>query len=134
MRFTDWQDRFWKEMEEARSTPLVWGESDCILFAAKMADAISDGDFTKRAKAAFSWRDEREALQLTRGGLLPLIESVLGKMQPWTSLSQGDIALVVDDKGRECAAIHDGCQVIGKAAHGIETIPFRYVRGGWRIE
>jgi hypothetical protein len=134
MRYPDWQNRFWKEMEVASRLPLVWGESDCILFAAKMADAISDGEFTKRAKEAFAWRNEREALQLMRGGLQPLIESVLGQLQPWTSLSQGDIVLVIDDKGRECAAIHDGCQIIGKAAHGIQTIPFRCVKGGWRVD
>lgn len=134
MRFPDWQNRFWKAIELERNRPLIWGESDCILFAARMADAISDGDFTSRARSAFSWHDEREALALTRNGLRQLIESVLGEMQSWTLLSQGDIVLVVDEKGRESAAVHDGCQVIGKAANGIQQIPFSYVRGGWRIE
>lgn len=134
MRYEDWQDRFWRSMNESSGQPLVWGQQDCVLFGAKMADAISDGEYTKRARSAFSWSNEREAVELTRNGLRALIESVLGEMQPWTRLSQGDLVLVVDDKNRECLAVHDGCQIIGKSANGVQPIPFRCVKGGWKVD
>lgn len=134
MRYEDWQDRFWAAMEESSRQPLVWGEQDCVLFAAKMADAVSDGDYTVRTRAAFAWSNEREAVELLRGGLRPLVESVIGDMRPWTHLSQGDLVLVIDDKGRESIAVHDGCQVVGKSATGVQSIPFRYVLGGWQVE
>lgn len=134
MRYEDWQSRFWRAMEESSGQPLVWGEQDCVLFGAKMADAISDGRYTERTRAAFSWSNEREAVELIRNGLRPLIESLLGEMEPWTRLSQGDLVLVVDDKQRESVAVHDGCQVIGKSASGVQPIPFRCVKGGWKVE
>lgn len=134
MRYDDWQNRFWHAMEESSRQPLVWGEQDCVLFGAKMADAISDGKFTERARAAFTWNNERDAVALIRKGLQPLIESVMGELQPWTKLSQGDLVLVLDDKERQSIAVHDGCQVIGKSAGGVQTIPFRYVKGGWKVE
>lgn len=134
MRYEDWQKRFWSAMEESSRQPLVWGEQDCVLFGAKMADAISDGRYTERARAAFSWSNEREAVELLRDGLRSLVESVMGEMQPWTSLSQGDLVLVVDDKQRESIAVHDGCQIIGKSATGVQPIPFRCAVGGWKVE
>lgn len=134
MRYEDWQNRFWQAMEEASQQPLVWGEQDCVLFGAKMADAISDGKYTERARTAFTWTNEMEAVELIRDGLRPLVESVIGEMQPWTRLSQGDLVLVVDDKQRESIAVHDGCQVIGKNATGIQSIPFRCVHGGWKVD
>jgi hypothetical protein len=135
MKYEDWQARFWRAMEESSGQPLVWGEQDCVLFGAKMADAISDGKYTERARAAFAWSNEREAVELIRGGgLRALIESVLGEMQPWTRLAHGDLVLVVDDKQRESLAVHDGCQIIGKSASGVQRIPFRCVQGGWKVD
>lgn len=134
MRYDNWQDRFWRAMDESSKQPLVWGEQDCVLFAANMADAISNARFIERARAAFCWSNERDAVGLTRDGLRPLIESVLGEMQPWTHLSQGDLVLVVDDKQRESLAVHDGCQIIGKSATGVQPIPFRCAKGGWKVD
>jgi hypothetical protein len=134
MRYEDWQNRFWTAMDESSRHPLVWGEQDCVLFGAKMADAISDGGYTERARTAFAWTNERDAVELIRNGLQPLVESVLGEMQPWVRLSQGDLVLVVDDKQRESIAVHDGCQIIGKSATGVHPIPFRCVKGGWKVE
>lgn len=121
-------------MDESSRRPLIWGEQDCVLFGATMADAISDGRYTERARDAFAWTNEREAVELIRDGLRPLVERVLGEMQPWTRLFHGDLVLVVDDKQRESIAVHDGCQIIGKSTHGVQPIPFRCVKGGWKVE
>lgn len=134
MKREAWQDLFWGAIDEARCAQFVWGEHDCVLFAAKVADAISDSGYLDRAKTAFSWNDVRSALELTRDGLQPLVESVLGPMMPWVRLSQGDIVLIVDDAGREALAVHDGCQLIGPADAGIKVIPFRCALGGWKVE
>lgn len=134
MRYEGWQCKFWEQMEASRTAKFEWGSHDCVLFAAKMADAISDSGYMKKANASFKWSDARAAIDLTRDGLRPLVESVLGPMCSWTRLSQGDIALVVDDGGRESLAIHDGCCLIGPSDIGVKVIPFRYATGGWRVD
>lgn len=134
MRPEDWQDRFWEAMDEAQETSFEWGVHDCVLFSCKMATAIGDRNYVEDARAAFSWSSASEALELTREGLQALIESVLGPMEPWTRLGHGDLVLVLDDAGRESLVIHDGCQLIGVAQHGVRPIPMRCAKGGWKVE
>lgn len=135
MRYADWQFRFWAEMERQQKARFVWGERDCVLFAATVADAISDSSYVARARAAFHWTDANEASGLTADrGLQSLVETVLGPMQPWTTLTMGDIALILDNEGRQSLAIHDGTTVVGPVTVGVQRIPFRNVKGGWRVK
>jgi hypothetical protein len=134
MKYRDWQARFWAEMERQRVAPFVWGERDCVLFAARMADAVSDACYAERAKTAFAWTNVKEAAALLNSATLKaMTENVLGTVIPRVKLKQGDIALVLDDKGRESLAIHDGVQVLGAVDPGVQVIPFRYVIGGWHV-
>jgi len=134
MKVEGWQDRFWVAVDEARQTPFEWGVNDCVLFAAKVATSISDRDYVSDARMAFQWSSAADAATLIQNGLRGPVESVLGPMQPWTTLSQGDLVLILDDEGRECLAVHDGCQLIGKHQLGIRPIPMRCALGGWRVE
>lgn len=134
MKVDGWQDKFWAAMDEARRTPFEWGENDCVLFAARMATAISDRDYLSEARSAFAWSSVREAAVLTANGLRGHVESVLGPMQPWTTLGQGDLVLIRDDEGRESLVVHDGCQLIGKHERGIQPIPMRCALGGWKVQ
>lgn len=121
-------------MDAQRSSPFVWGANDCVLFAASMADAISDSGYVQRAKDAFAWTDAKQAAALIGGGQLKqLVEVVLGPLLPWPRLYWGDIALVLDEQERYSLAIHDGTQFVGKTENGVQSIPFHYVQGGWHV-
>jgi hypothetical protein len=134
MRYDDWQARFWLWMQHQRTQRFVWGERDCILFAASGGDAVSDSRYVERAKAAFGWTNAREAAALLADtSLQALIERVLGPMQKASSLGMADFVLVFDDEGRESLAIHDGSIIIGPDEYGVKRIPFRCVKGGWRV-
>lgn len=119
---------------EARDMRFVWGSHDCVLFAAKMADAISDARHAERAKLAFQWSSAREAAAIVgNADLRELVEVVMGPMLRWQSLSIGDIVLIKDDDGMYSLAIHDGVQIIGPDAVGYKNIPFSYAQGGWKV-
>lgn len=121
-------------MERQRTLPFLWGERDCVLYAATLADAISDGEYVKRARSAFAWTNVKQAAALLGDGTLQaLVEVVMGPMVRWTRLNMGDIALVFDENNRQSLATHDGTQVIGAVDPGIQVIPFRYVQGGWHV-
>lgn len=135
MRKENWQTCFWAEIKRQSAESFKYAVRDCVLASARVADAITvDGCYETRAKEAFSWSDEREAVRLMSSGLAPLVESVLGQMIPWPRLNMGDLALIEDDNGRECLAVHDGVQVISPDATGWRSIPFRCVKGGWRVD
>lgn len=134
MRYADWQPRFWHEMDRQRALPFVWGERDCILFAATVADAISDAQYVRRAREAFQWANVDEAARLLSStDLRALIETVMGPMVPWVRLGMGDFALVLDDKQRQSIAVHDGSGIVGAVEVGLQPIPFRCVQGGWHV-
>lgn len=135
MRYPDWQKRFWAEMTRQRTAPFVWGERDCILFAATVGDAVSmDGNYVGRARAAFQWSNAREAAALLETtGLRSLVETVMGPMLPWPRLTMADFVLVRDDEGRQSLAVHDGTIVVGPIDPGVQRIPFRNVQGGWHV-
>lgn len=119
---------------EARGMRFVWGSHDCVLFAAKMADAISDARYVERAKQAFQWSNAREAAAIVGDAdLRELVEVVMGPMLRWQSLSIGDMVLIKDDDGMQSLAIHDGVQIIGPDAVGYKNIPFSYAQGGWKV-
>ena len=135
MRHKDWQTRFWRALESERTQRFVWGKRDCALFAASMADAISDGEYVRRAREVFTWSNEDEALALlSERSLTDLVESVLGPMQRWQRLGMGDMVIIRDDENIESLCIHDGVQLIGPKAIGYRAIPVRYALGGWRVE
>jgi hypothetical protein len=134
MRYADWQMRFWREMDRQRTMPFVWGERDCVLFAATMGDAISDAEYVRRARSAFAWTNVREAAALLATGVLRAhVETVMGAMLPRQKLGMGDFVLVLDDKGWQSLAVHDGSQFIGKTESGVQRIPFPYLQGGWAV-
>lgn len=138
MRRDDWQQNFWKQMEIHRHLPFVWGVRDCVMFAADMADAVTvDGDYADRARAAFEWSDARDAVRLVgANGLRAMIESVLGPSVRWTECGHGDLILVIDERDRECLTVHDGTQLVGPkddGDSGVQAVPFRYARCGWRV-
>lgn len=121
-------------MDRQRALPFVWGTRDCVLFAATMGDAISDSGYVARTRETFAWSNAKEAAALIGNGeLQSLVEVVMGPMVPWPKLCWGDFALVVDDKGRQSVAVHDGSQIIGAVEIGVQVIPFRYVQGGWHV-
>lgn len=135
MRHSDWQKRFWAAMEAARNTPFEWGTFDCVLFSASMADAVTvDGNYVSRAREAFSWGNEREALKLlSTGSLESLVSMVMGPMIPWPRLSMGDIVLA-NYEGREAMGVHDGSQLIVRTIEeAISALPWRYAMGGWKV-
>ncbi len=135
MRHEDWQARFWKAIDAASARQFEWGTHDCVLFAASVADAISDREYLRLARDAFAWNDARSAIALTKDdGLQFLVETVLGNAVRAVDISQGDIALIVDDEGKQSLAIHDGCSIVGIDAIGLKKIPFRYVKAGWKID
>ncbi len=133
MRHVDWQDKFWVALTAQTPLPFEYGVCDCVLFAARMADAISiDGQYVQRARDMFEWSDGVSAAKLLETPLQELVEHVLGPMQSWVRLGQGDLLLCDSPEGH-IMAVHDGTTPVGKAHRRLTVLSMSQVLGGWRV-
>lgn len=127
---------FWQVVQEAHRRRFSWGEHDCVTFAMRCAVAISgDKTLESRVRVAFgTWGDALEATRaIGQDGLTPAISSVLGAAVPWWQLRLGDLALVLDDEGREVVTVHDGVKLVAPDAIGLRSVPVERALHGWRV-
>lgn len=130
------QQAFWQVVHEARTKKFEWGSFDCATFAMQCAVAITgDVSIEERVRAVFGqWSDAREALNAHGGDLRGAVTKIFGEPVSWTRLTLGDIALIIDDEGREVVAVHDGVQLIATAAIGLKPISPARAQCGWRLK
>lgn len=129
------QKAFWSEIESARTRRFEWGSFDCCTFAIRCAIAFTgDTSIETRVRELLGeWKDAREALQAHGGDLRGAVSKILGEPVPWTRLTLGSIALIVDDEGRDVVAVHDGVQLLVPVAIGLRPVSPARAVCGWRL-
>jgi len=134
VRSAGWQDRFWAVIAEAREQPFAWGTHDCVTFAAKCVAAVTGEDTLGKVTGRFgTWSDARAAVRAYGSDLGAAVDEFLGPRVPWTQISIADIAIALDDHGKQLLVVHDGVQLICPDHVGLRSIPFRCALGGWKI-
>lgn len=134
MRKPDWQIRLHDLLLAERFTPFAWGTHDCILFAKRTIEAVSDIQIVLPGE----WHDELEAEAITEagGGLENLISLYLGSSVPWGWCAAGDVVLMrLDADGKNLTlAVHDGAQLVAPGPSGLRRVPFMLALKGWRVQ
>jgi hypothetical protein len=127
MKRDDWLARLIETLERWQRRPFVYGESDCVRFAAECIEAQTG----KRYETPY--RTRREALRLIRnaGGLSPLVVSRLGPPH-YGRPRRGDVCLVQADDG-EGLGVAMGATVAMPAERGLGFHPITAVLQHWRI-
>ncbi len=112
--------------------PLVWGESDCVLFAADAVKAQTGVDLRPRLGCA--WTSERAALRLlaARGGLAAAVDTILTRT-PLAHAVRGDIGLV-DVAGVPCLVVIEGELVVGPGPNGLVRLQRSALTVAWTID
>lgn len=131
MRLENWPSLLAIFLTERANTPFTWGQSDCCLFAADAAQAITGTDFAADYRGKYD--DARGALAFVEaaGGLASLVpfETVAPSYA-----QRGDIVLVENVDGRDCLAVHCGSRIAGQGPDGIAWLPLEAVKQAWRTE
>jgi hypothetical protein len=130
-RFNDWQLRFETFTAARRSTPFVWGSSDCVLFAADCVMAITGGDVPGELRAHTCARTAAQAVRRL-GGIPNVAKLAWGESLPSTLASVGDVVLL-DYRGRESLGICNGQTAIGQGINGLVTVPMDFALRTWKI-
>jgi hypothetical protein len=99
-RKQDWQSRFAKFLEERQNMPFKWGQQDCIIFAARAAQAMTGYNFVaenKREGRGYKTRAQAEAMldEHFKGKIQNVFTFFLGKPRKDIGFAQrGDIVLI----------------------------------------
>lgn len=130
------QKKFWKAIEEARAKPFEWGAHDCVTFALNCVVASTGNDsYRSRVAEVFGeWTNAREAARIYGDDLVAPISRILGEPVSWVRLTQGDVAVFVDDEGRQVVAVHDGVSLITPNAIGVRSVSADRALCGWKVK
>jgi len=133
MRYEDWQTRFWMELDRAKIRRWQWGVHDCVSFAARMADVISDRDYAA-LKSSIQWNTPKQVAELLKAKpLKELIEGVLGPSMDWRFAKHGDLVIATDESSAEVLTVHDGSRLLCADKIGYCIVDIKYAACAWRV-
>jgi hypothetical protein len=103
MRPFDWQAKLSDYILANRDLPFIWGERDCMLFAAGAYQAMHGVDLAKDFRG---YKSEKEALRILRanGGVSGIVDGML-KRKDRFELQTGDIGLMLHETRGEFLAV-----------------------------
>lgn len=128
MKVDKWNVRLAEELAAARSRPFVYGEHDCLQFAARCVRATTGVD---HAAPFGSYTDPAELLQ-AHGGVSGILTSVFGEMLHKSRASEGDIVLTNLSLG-ESAGICTGMKfAFATMPSGLLWVPYEDILGCWK--
>lgn len=107
--------------------PFVWGEHDCVLFAARWAQAKTGVDYLAYIQP---WTSAREAMRMVHdmGGMAEILDARLKRIPP-NLARDGDIALY-----QRCLSIFSGAHIVGPNLNGLEFVNRMQAEAAWRLE
>jgi hypothetical protein len=132
MRQVNWQMNLLNVIEAADKRPFLWGENDCLLFAADCVKAMCGDDLAAAYRGTYnSELTAKKVLLKTHGTLEKAIGAFLPEVH--VKLAQrGDIA-VIDNGGNRCAGVVWSGGVYAMGVNGVVLMrqpPLRV----WRVE
>jgi hypothetical protein len=137
-KLTSWRRNYDQLILESNTAPFVWGEHDCVMFAAKAIDAQYELGVVAYIKANLAYSNEGEAIDIIEehGDLEGLVTEVLGVGAiPPALLTVGDVVLY--EYGipgfQHALAVHDGHQILSPAKVGLTYLHMTRALKGWRL-
>lgn len=106
--------------------PFVWGQNDCVLFAARWANFRHQKNYLDGLP---SWRSEREARRAIQGvgGLEKALDGRFTRI-PANLAKDGDIALY-----NGCLCLFSGHQIVGPNMQGLQFVKRTLATCAWSL-
>ncbi len=114
--------------------PFVWGEWDCCLFAADAIKEITGQDFASELRGKYDDAFGAARLIHPHRDLCGLVTELLPDNSEISiqQAQRGDLA-VIENQGRQCAAIFWGRGVFAATETGLVQLPNTSIIKAWRI-
>ena len=135
-RISGWEDRLRSYVVSVKDTPFVWGQHDCLLFAAGCVQAVTGRDLADNYRGKYSTARQAKQLlkQITAGeGTVDAALDRVGQRLPSVlAARRGDLVATVAGRG-PCIGVvgPGGCFFVSE--RGLFRVPIRMCYAAWRI-
>jgi hypothetical protein len=133
MRRDDWPERLAAFVHGRTETPFAWGSNDCITFAFDAVAAMTGTDPIAAHRG--TWHSALSAVQALEpygGAGRGVLDHFLGPSMPPQFAQRGDV-VVVENEGREVAAVCVGLFAAGPGENGITLVPMSAALASWGV-
>lgn len=131
-KLIDWETRLAAYVADVMSKPFAWGEHDCCLWAAGVAQAQTGQDLAAPYRGTYS--DEHGAAQVLRKlrGLKGVGDGLGSPIAPAFS-TNGDIGIIRAPSGKRVMALFTGHVWLFVTARGLQVAAPDRVIHAWRV-
>jgi hypothetical protein len=139
----DWVSRLARFLKARWPQPFAWGTNDCALFACDAALEITGTDLAHELRGKY---DSEETAQRALAGIsqqdfcgyCKIVAHRNGLEEiGWQHLQRGDLAFIPSSKNSFGGALSlvnlNGTRLLMPGEHGLELLPIRIAKSGWRI-
>lgn len=132
-RKLDWQLEFAKCVAENQSKPFVWGEHDCVLWAANAVLAITGFDAAEGFRDTYSGALGAAKLLKDFGGMEALVTTKLEREPTHPAFANvGDVLMVLQD-GNPMLAVCNGETMLAPGLEGLVALPTLSAVKAWKV-
>jgi hypothetical protein len=132
-RFGNWPSRLFDFVAERWEAPFVWGENDCVLFAADAVLAITGGDLAAQHRGTYDSALGAARLLKELGGIESLPVAAGLEEVPPLMAQRGDVVLVDQEERGPTLAVVVGEFVAGPGPNGVAYLPASSAVRAWRV-
>lgn len=131
-RVRDWQSRLADCLAERMRRPFVWGQQDCVLFAADCVEAVLGEDPAADVRGTYSTARGASRVLRQRGGLAAIAAAALGSEIAPQLAQPGDVGLL-SNAGQPCLGVWGGGAWYAPGADGLTSFPLESATRAWRV-
>lgn len=134
-RTIDWQTKLLEKVESLSNTAFVWGEMDCVIFAATCVDTMTTTQFAEQVFGKYDSEEScKKFIVKTYGGLREAIGAFLHEEVSVDLAQRGDVVVFTGDNGTTTGVMWS-TGVFAMAPNGAELLPIRksQIMAAWRV-
>ena len=132
-RKIDWQLEFEKVVSEHKDKPFIWGEHDCVLWAANAVLAITEFDAAEGFRDSYSTALGAAKLLKDFGGMESLVTKKLDREPVAPAFANvGDVLMGLQES-QPMLAICNGETMLAPGVEGLVALPTLSAVKAWKI-
>jgi len=133
VRKPNWLKRLREVVRFHESEPFQYGQNDCVLFAARCIDAMTDSDWVGFVKARCHDEATAKAYIESEGSIEAGVTQRFGEPVLPLAARRGDLCLIETPYGPGLG-ICLGTEVATPGEKGLVRTPFQFALKAWRID
>ena len=132
-RGKDWPQALSNACHKYKDTPHEWGTHDCVIFCAKVVEAMTGEDLIADLKG--QWTTQIGAARVIKSNGFDSLDEMVSDYlpeKPLPFIGRGDIVICDGDNG-EFIAVVMGHNCVAPGPKGLNSVPVSFAKKGFAI-